>query len=142
MKDLAGFGVARGIEGRRLVGGEMKKNAARNRGIEPQGLEGGDQGVAAKYSAEPRDSSVREVSLGRIRDQCVEVRDRAAKRFVEDVIRGDHRSGAGRRRPQRASRLTKRAKGGAVHRFTGARAIATDLEQESFLALGVEVKHE
>ena len=141
MEDFAGFGVARGIEGCRLVGGEMEKHAARNRGIEPQGLEGGDQGVAAKHSAEPRDSSVGERSLGRVRDQRVEVRDRAAKGFVEDVIGGDHRSGPGGRSAERSPRLAKRAKGGAVQRFTGARAIAADLEQDSLLALGVEIKH-
>ena len=44
-------------------------------------------------------------------------------------------------RPQRPPRLAKGAKDGAVQRFTGARAIAADLEQESLLALGVEIKY-
>ena len=93
MEDLAWFGVAGRIEGRRLVGCKMEKHAARNRGIEPEGLEGGDQRVAAKHGAEPRDSGVRERPLRRIRDQRVEVRDRTAKGFVEDGIGGNHRSG-------------------------------------------------
>ena len=136
MEDLAWFGVARRIEGRSPVGCEMEKHAARNCGIEPEGLEGGDQRVAAKHGAEPGDSSVRERPLRRIRDQGVEVRDRTAKRFVEDVIGGDHRSGPGGRCPQRPPRLTKRAEGGAVQRFAGARAIAADSTRESFGAWG------
>jgi hypothetical protein len=56
--DLAGSGIAEGGNLLRLMLGEERQHAPRQAGIEPQGLQRGDDGIAAEGRGEPGDPGV------------------------------------------------------------------------------------
>ncbi len=87
------------------MGGEIEQHAARDRRVHPQGLQRGDQRVAPERGAEPGDAGIGVRPLRGVRDQHVEIRDRAARGFVEDLVGGRDGRGTRGRAAQRATRL-------------------------------------
>ncbi len=114
MEDLAGLGVARGIERVGLGRGQVTEHAAREVRVNPQRLQRGNDAVAPERRAEPRHTRVRIVAVrGRAR-QHAQVGRRTPHPLIEPLARGFNHRVVGPRAFERLGR-------GAHRRFERAR---------------------
>src|SRR5439155_19467289 len=69
-----------------LMGSEVCQDAARNRWIEPQALQRGDDSIAPEYGAKPGNTSVRIGAIARLGSHHVEIGQRTVQPVVELFI--------------------------------------------------------
>ena len=83
MQNFPRFRISLRLDGGGLRCGQKSQHASGDVGIRPQGHECGDDAIASERRAEPRGAGVRIGAQGRIRDQHVKVRNRAARHLIE-----------------------------------------------------------
>ena len=106
---LTGRGVTRRINRGRLGCGQKAKHPLGDRGIDPQGEQGGQQPVASKRRAEPGYPGKRVRPLLGVGDQHVQIRDRAARYLIEQRVRAVEACRTAARCLQRAARGAQRS---------------------------------
>ncbi len=87
VQDFSGLSVRRRIVDLGLVEREPPQHAARNRRVEPQHLQRGDQPVAAERGRIPGNPGIWITSLRRFGDEHAQVSHRPAQYFIENMVR-------------------------------------------------------
>ena len=87
VQDLAGFGVAGGIDFPGLRFRQEAQHASRQAGAEPEALQGGDDAVPAERRAEPGDAAIRIGTGIRLRDHHVQVSQAPVQPGIELSLR-------------------------------------------------------
>ena len=90
VKNLARLRVLLGLFCGCLVCGEIRQHAARDRWIEPEALERGDDSVPPEYRAEPGYSSVGIGTVLRLRSHHVEIGQRTVHPVVKLFVIGEN----------------------------------------------------
>ena len=139
VRDFSRFGVGKRIECGGLKGGQPPQHALGDTGVAPQHLHRRDDAVAAERRRIPGNAGVRVGALRRLGRQHRKVGHRAARHFVENLVRrgdGGHAARCGQTLVERgAQRLAKRQRG--VFR-NAAIAFHRHVNRQAFIGLQVE----